>query len=173
MARAGHLAPALAISFVTVLAYSIGIEEQIIFRSHVSDGHDVPSGFGDEIGDDEVDLLGGIAHLAAHVFDSVSGLSETLRGFDLHAPEFVSGVDDEVVALAVAPGLGGAEAESGDAGEESGLDGFADFFGGGEADGVNLGNERFRKNLRQNKKAQPKGRACFSLSIFRISSGKG
>ena len=32
-------------------------------------------------------------------------------GFDLHTPEALAGVEDEVVAFAIAPGLGDAEAD--------------------------------------------------------------
>jgi|ERR1051326_7344279 hypothetical protein len=149
MARASHLAPALAIPFVTGLAFAVGIKHQMIFRSDVCDGQDVPGGLGNDVGDDEVNFLGGIARVAGHVFDAVTGIGEALSRLDLDAPESVSGVEDEVVALAVAPGLGGAEAEAGDAGEERGFDGFANFLGGGETDGVNFGNESFRKSLRK------------------------
>ena len=132
----------------------------------------MPVNPGNDIGDDEVNFLGGVARVAGHVFDAVTGIGEPLSRLDLDAPESVSGVEDEVVALAVAPRLGGAEAESGGAGEERGFDSFADFLGGGKADGVNFGNESFRKSLRKMKSAAG-GPRLFSLSIFRISSGEG
>jgi hypothetical protein len=50
-------------------------------------------------------------------------------GFDLHAPEALAGVEDEVVAFAIAPGLGDSEAEAGGFVKESELGEFAATFG--------------------------------------------
>ena len=62
-----------------------------------------------------------------------------LGGFDLNAPEIaVSGVEEKVVALAVSPRLGDAEAQAGGFGEEGGLGGFSATLAGGEADGVDV-----------------------------------
>ena len=43
--------------------------------------------------------------------DGVAAVALVFGGADLHAPEAVAGVEDEVVAVAVSPGLGDAEAE--------------------------------------------------------------
>jgi len=61
-------------------------------------------------------------------------------GLDLDAPEFLAGVEDEVVALAVSPGFGDAEAEAGNFGEECGLGGFATRLACSESDCVDFGN---------------------------------
>jgi hypothetical protein len=51
-------------------------------------------------------------------------------GLDLHAPAAAVDLDDEVVAVALSPGLGDAEAERGGFVEESGFGDFAATFGG-------------------------------------------
>ena len=79
------------------------------------DREDVPEVERDDVGDEEVNVVGPID--GAAFADSVSGTSfvgvgaEAVSGFDLDAEEAVSVIEDEVVALAVTPGLGDAEPE--------------------------------------------------------------
>jgi hypothetical protein len=68
-----------------------------------------------DVGHEEVDLLGGV-HLTREVAAGMEGVSvfgDGVRGLDLHAPAIASAVEDEVVAVALAPRLGNAEAETG------------------------------------------------------------
>ena len=53
-----------------------------------------------------------------------------VRGFDLHAPAMVSGVEDEVVAIALSPGLRYAEAEAGGLVEKGGFGDLSAALGG-------------------------------------------
>ena len=79
-------------------------------------GQDVPDVEGQDVGCEDVDVVGGIGCFAFAV-DAVDGLdvvaagAEDLGAFELHAPEAGAGVEDEVVAFAVSPGLGEVEAE--------------------------------------------------------------
>jgi len=81
------------------------------------DGEDEPGVLGDDVGDEEVDfggLVGDDAVVgAAMSVDAVEAAHQSGGGFDLDAPEAGSGVEDEVVAFAVAVGLGDVEAERG------------------------------------------------------------
>lgn len=45
--------------------------------------------------------------------------------FDLHALKAVAGVDDEVIGIALSPGLGDVKAEVADLGKKGGFDGFS------------------------------------------------
>src|SRR5712692_4343043 len=80
-----------------------------------ADGEDVPEVERDDVGDQEVYVLGGID--GAAFADGVGGAgfvgvgAEGVGGFDLDAQEAASVVEDEVVALTVAPGFGDAESE--------------------------------------------------------------
>jgi hypothetical protein len=78
------------------------------------------------VGGDEVDFLRGVRNvLAAAVFHSVAAFGVALGGFDLDAPEAVSSVDEEVVAVAVSPGRGDGESEGAGAGKEGRFGGFS------------------------------------------------
>ena len=78
------------------------------------------------MGGDEVDFLRGVRNvLAAAVFHAVAAFGVALGGFNLDAPEAVSGVDEEVIAVAVSPGSGDGESEGAGAGEEGGFGGFS------------------------------------------------
>lgn len=76
---------------------------------------------------DEIDFAGRVRDVTvAAVLHLVAKVAITFGALDLHAPESAAPVDDDVVALAFAPGLGDAQAEVGGAGEERGLSGFAE-----------------------------------------------
>ena len=75
------------------------------------------------------------------------GVDKTPGGFDLNSPELVSGIENEIVALAVSPGSGDAEAEASGFGEESGFGSLTMRFARGEADGVKLWDVSERKDL--------------------------
>ena len=86
------------------------------------DGDDVPEFFGDDVGGEDVDFVGRVGTLGAillpgmgHEGVAVASGDLVAGGFDLDAPEAVAGVEDEVVAVAVSPGLGDAEAFEGGA----------------------------------------------------------
>jgi hypothetical protein len=77
------------------------------------DGEDEPGVFGDDVGDQEVDfarLIGDDSVVGSAMgVDAVEAAHESGGGFDLDAEEAVSGVEDEVVAFAVAVGFGDVE----------------------------------------------------------------
>lgn len=97
------------------------------------DGENVPDIYGDDVGDQEVDVAGSVdvGGLIAVGVDGVAAVLGTgVGGFDLHAEETVSGFDDEVVAVAFAPGFGDAEAEAGCLVQKSGFGDLAATLGG-------------------------------------------
>jgi hypothetical protein len=94
-------------------------------------GQDVPDVERDDVGYQDVDIFGGVDDFAFAV-DAVDGLDVVAAGaqdfgaFQLDAPEAGAGIEDEIVALAVSPGLGDAEAQ------DSGFEhegGFGEFSG--------------------------------------------
>src|SRR6185312_15729345 len=97
------------------LLAAVGIEPEV-FAIRKLDGHDVPEIERDDVGDDGVHLAGGERdHGFLDVDVGVHGVSAMgliFGGADLHAPEAAAGVEDEVVAVGVSPGLGDAEAEA-------------------------------------------------------------
>ena len=116
----------------------MGIEAQSFARGEGGDGHDVPEIFGNDVGDEEVDLVAGVSGFPSSGLHAVAGFGVALGGFDLDAEESVAEVEDEVVALAVSPGLGDGKAEAGSFGEEGGFGNFSAAFAGGDADGLDL-----------------------------------
>ena len=156
---------------------AVGIQVQQSVADTRVDGDDVPQVHGNKVDDDEIDLVTSVVGFPSRGFHAVAGFGKALGGFDLDAPEVVSGVEDKVVALAVAPGFGDAKAEGGSLGEEGGLRHFALAFAGGETDGLDLGyacwdadatgtNDYFAATGAHKKKAQ-----C-AISI-RLRSGLG
>jgi len=107
-------------------AVDVGIEAQAAGGSEVFDGDHVPGFLRDDVGDESIDFVGGVADFAAAV-DGVDGLHVVSAGaegggaFELDAPEAAAGVEDEVVALAVAPGFGDDETFFGGFEQESGF----------------------------------------------------
>jgi hypothetical protein len=97
------------------------------------DGKHVPDVERDDVGDEEVDVAGRVN--GAAFADGVGGPSfvsvrtETVGGLDLDAKQAAAVVENEVVALGVAPGLGNAEAEGAGFVEEGGFGAFSGAFG--------------------------------------------
>ena len=102
------------------------------------DGNHIPQIFRHDVCGHEIDLAGGIAAVVAAALDNIVRVYKTPGGLDLNAPEFLSGVEDEIVAFAVSPDSSYAKAEAGGFGEKGTLGGFAVRLPGGEADGLNL-----------------------------------
>ena len=130
------------------------------------DGENVPDIYGDDVSDEEVDVTGGVdvGGLIAVGVDGVAAVLGTgVGGFDLHAEETVSGFDDEVVAVALAPGFGDAEAEAGCLVQKSGFGDLAATLGG------EIGH-RICHCHRAKQKARADGPRLFFLISISISS---
>jgi hypothetical protein len=102
--------PGFAIAFLAgAFAFDVGIKAQACGGDDHVDGKYVPGILRDDVSDEEVDLVGGVDDFALAV-NGVDGLNvvaagaDHLSAFELHAPEAGSGVEDEIVAFAVAPG---------------------------------------------------------------------
>ena len=99
------------------LAFDVGIEAETFRSRDDIDRKDIPGIFRDDVRDEDIDLLGGVNGFALSV-NGVDGLNvvaagaDDLGAFELHAPEAGAGVENEIVALAVAPGPGDVEAEA-------------------------------------------------------------
>jgi len=159
VARTGHLAPGFAVDVADGAAASpLRKEINLLVKLRHGYGDHVPEVLGDDVDGDEVDFIGGIAAIVAPTFDDIMRVDEAARGFDLDSPEFVAGVEDEVVALAVSPGPGDSEAEACGFGEESGFGSLAVGFTRRQADRVQFGDAR-NDSFATKKKAQPNGRA--------------
>jgi hypothetical protein len=108
----GQEAPGFAVFFVASYGFAVwtGIEREGGARGEGFDWDDVPHTERDDVGYEEVDLVGGVRDVAlggpVGVDDAaaiVGVMAEASGGgFDLDAPEVLAGIDDEVVALAVA-----------------------------------------------------------------------
>ena len=142
IARASQLAPGFAVDFADAAARgSLGKEVNLRVLFRYRDRDYIPQIFRDNINREEIDFAGGVTAIIASAFDRVMRVDKAHGGFDLNAPEFFARVEDEVVALAVSPDTGDAEAESGGFGEESGFGGLAVRLARGEADGMDFGND--------------------------------
>ena len=142
IARARQLAPGFAVDFADAAAGG-SLRKEVELRVLFSDryGDHVPEIFGDNVNHEEIDFSGGIAAIIASALNHIMRVDKTHGGLDLNAPEFFARVEDEVVALAVSPDTGDAEAEAGGFGEESGFRGLAMRLTRGEADGMDFGND--------------------------------
>jgi len=116
----------------------VGIEAQSLARGEGSNGDDVPEIFGNDVGDEKVDLVASVRGFPSGGLHAVAGFGVALGGFDLDAEESVAEGEDEVVAFAVSPGFGDGKAEAGSFGEEGGFGNFSAAFAGGDADGLDL-----------------------------------
>ena len=136
--------------------------------------HDVSGIFRDDIGDDEVDLIGRISRVASSSFDDVPIFDKALGGLHLDTPKPLAGIKDKIVALALTPGLSDAEAETSGFGEKGGFDGFPPRFAGGQTDSLDFRNAIVRRILLSwaQKEAQHPGCALF-LPTFRIPTLMG
>ena len=142
IARAGQLAPGFAVDLAYAAAGgSLRKEVNLIVLFSYRYGDYIPQIFGDNINREEIDFAGGIAAIIASALNHIMRVDKTHGGLDLNAPEFFARVEDEVVALAVSPDTGDAEAEAGGFGEESGFGGLAMRLACGEADGMDCGND--------------------------------
>ena len=79
------------------------------------DGEDEPGVLGDDVGDQEIYLGRAVADFAAFGaavrVEVIEAVEARRRGLHLDAPESLSGVEDEVVAVTVAVGPGDAESQ--------------------------------------------------------------
>jgi len=142
IARASQLAPGFAVDFADAAARgSLGKEVNLRVLFRYRDRDYIPQIFRDNINREEIDFAGGIAAIIASALNHIMRVDKAHGGFDLNAPEAAAGVGDEVVALAVSPDTGDAEAESGGFGEESGFGCLAMRLTRGEADGMDFGND--------------------------------
>jgi hypothetical protein len=101
--------PGFAVLFPAgALAGDVGIEAQAFAAYESFDGQDVPDVERQDVGDEDVDIFGGVDDFAFAV-DAVDGLNviaagaEDFGAFELHAPKAGAGIEDAVVALAVSP----------------------------------------------------------------------
>jgi hypothetical protein len=136
-AGASHLAAGLAVFFVPEMAGAVRRNVHLTSGRGNGNRNHVPQIFRDDISNDEVDLLGGIWRRAFE-FDDVAGAVRVPGGLDLDTPESFAGIEDEVVALAVSPSFGYAEAGTGSFGKECGNCGFATRLASREADCVDF-----------------------------------
>src|ERR1700678_4257401 len=134
--------PGFAVGFPTgAFAGDVGIEAEAGGLLDGCDGQDVTDIHGQDVGDQEVDVVGGVGDFALAV-DAVNGLdvvaagAEDFGAFELYAPQAGAVVDDEVVAFAVPPGLVHDKAQ-GDGLEPEGV--FGDFSGAFRVVVVRLG----------------------------------
>jgi len=110
--------PGFAVGFEAhFFGLAVGVEAEHGLGGADFDGDDVPDVEGDDVGGDEVDVGAGVD--GASFADGVGGAgfvgagADAFSAFDLDAVESGAVVEDEVVAAAVAPGLGDAESEAG------------------------------------------------------------
>ena len=108
--------PGFAVDFETgAFLTSIGIEPEIFSSGEGFYRDYVPEIEGDDVGDYYVDIaLGQRDHLVLHIHIGMNGVAAValvFGGTHLNSPEAVAGVKDEVVAVAISPGLGYAEAQ--------------------------------------------------------------
>jgi hypothetical protein len=98
---------------------AVGGEPDVEGAREGGDRDDVPGIGGDDVGGDEIDLVGGVG--AATVADRAHvGLQPLLAGaFDLHAVDASVALHEDVVGSGIAPGFRGHEAVLGGAGHEA------------------------------------------------------
>jgi len=122
--------PGFAVFFEAhALSFAVGVEAEHGLGCADFDGDDVPDVEGDEVGSDEVDVALGVGDVAMAGFVGGAGFvgagAEGVGALDLDADEVNcwvrTVVEDEVVTLAVSPGLGDGEAALAGLVEESGF----------------------------------------------------
>ena len=107
--------PGLAIFFV-LRSLRLWVDEQRLPVFDFRNGKNVPGVFRENVGDEEVDLVGSVWK-----FEPVYGCNSIVLAlrrfrpyrFDLDAPENFAGAKNDVVSLAFSPGLGDGKAQSG------------------------------------------------------------
>ena len=127
--------PGFAVGFPAgALAVVARVQTQAFVGGEGFYGQDVPDVEGKDMDGQGVDIVGGVGHFAFAV-DAVDGLDVIAAGAHhlgalyLYTPEAEAGIEDEVVALAVAPGLGQVEAQGFALEEESGFGEFSGALG--------------------------------------------
>ena len=141
-AWASQLAPGFAVDFADATARGPlwkEIKLRVLFGHR--NWHHVPQVFRDDVYRKEIDFAGGIAAIISPTLHYIVGIDKTHGGFDLNAPKLAAGVEDEVVALAVSPDAGNAEAKIGGFGKKSCFGRLAARLTCGEADGMDFGND--------------------------------
>jgi len=129
--------PGFAIGAVEAVAARpvVGAEQKAGAGSGDGDGDDEPGIVGDYVGSHEIDfgrvVRDDAVSSAAVSIDAVEAVEQSAGGLDLDARESLSGVDDEVVAFAVAVGFGDSEAEAGGFEDECQFGEFSATLGGG------------------------------------------
>jgi hypothetical protein len=116
---------------VATAVSAVRIKEQA-FLFDLFDRDYVPDVDRNEVSDKKVDFLGcvlGALAIAASSGQVVVTVVMVTSRLDLYTPEALARVKDEVVAFAITPGLGDAEAEAGGFVKESELGDFAATFG--------------------------------------------
>jgi len=156
-------------------------------------GEDVPGVGGDDVGRDEIDLIGGVGSAVVGDAADVGVPASLLRALDLNAEEVSVALYGEVVGGVVSPGLGDAQALFGGAGHETEFGPFATRLGVAEVHRLIChGYFRASRTLRLRSGQAASGSTClgkkkrglfgaawvFCVSIFSISSwgdstGKG
>ena len=136
------------------------------------DGEDIP-GFGwDDIGGDEVELVGLVGDVARADGADVGMLALVLRAFHLNAEKVPVAFYGEVVGGIVSPRLGDAQALFGGAGHETEFGPFAARLGVAEGGTGNC--HLFGAWMNWRRKTRPLRAAwVFLVSIFSISSWVG
>ena len=173
VARTGHLAPGFAVDLidgaaVTALRIEINLRVQFRFAAR----HHVPEILRNDVGRDEVDLARGIAPVAASAVHDVVPVHKA-PGFNLHAPQLVSRVEDEVAGVTVSPNFGHSKTETGGFGEKVRFR-LAAGFTRREADGVKLGNALARNaSLLAERKRRSRMAAPFEISLYFQNSKLG
>ena len=111
-----HEAPGLAV-FLVAVRVTLGKWTDLDHPNpgEYSDWEYVPNVVENDVGDEEVNFFAGIdvGLRVAEDVESVSMLAVAEGGFDLHPPGVRAVLENKVVAVAVAPRLGDAEAEGG------------------------------------------------------------
>jgi hypothetical protein len=120
----------VAIEFAVAAAVFAMWREQNVSLSHgCCGGNDVPGIGGDDVGGDEIELIGGVGNSVGGYAAAVGVPAATLGALDLDAQEASAMLDGEVVRGSVSPGLGDAKAVLGGAGHKAQLGPFTPRFG--------------------------------------------
>jgi hypothetical protein len=142
--RSGQEVPGFAVLFPAgALAGDVGVETEAGAVLENLGGQDVPDVERDDVGYQNVDIFGGVNDFAFAV-DTVDGLdvvaagAQDLGAFELYTPEAGAGIEDEIVALAVSPRFGDAEAQGSGFEHEGGLGEFSGALGVGVDEGAKV-----------------------------------
>jgi len=129
----GHQAPGLAVFFVARHPpFARGKEFHGANGAEYHNRHHIPNVLRHDVGDKKVDVRSGVGSAldVAAGMEAVSILAVAVRRLHLHAPGTGAVVEDEIVAVALSPGLGDGEAEGGGFVEEGGFGDLSAALGG-------------------------------------------